>query len=168
MLVYWIALAVLFPGLRAALTFFSPFRVQLPTTDNLPDQPFIQETMTEKVDSVCHYGPEKRYRFSYGSGPGVDIYGWPSKGGVYVLHNCLGVELDFLGYNRFDLPVDLVEPQPEEDAHCDLSESPLSPLYQTLKSKSHNLSLQSVLCLISLSASARCDVVETVRRHGHV
>lgn len=168
MLVYWITLAVLFPGLATALTFSFPFRAQSPTADILPDQPYLQETTTQRVDYVCHSGPERRFRFSYGSGPGVDVYGWPSKGGVYVLHDCLGVELDFLGYDRFDLPLDLVEPQPEEDAHCDLSESPLSPLCQMLKCKSRILSLRGAFCLISLSASARCDLVETVRGPGQL
>ncbi|EPS30130.1 hypothetical protein PDE_05080 [Penicillium oxalicum 114-2] len=62
--------------------------------------------------------PERRFRFGYGHGPGVSVYGWPSQGGIYTLHGCMGVELDFLGYDRFDLPLDLVEPQPAEDEHC--------------------------------------------------
>ena len=68
MLVYWIALAALFPGLATALTFSFPFRAQSPTADILPDQPYLQETTTERVDYVCHSGPERRFRFSYGSG----------------------------------------------------------------------------------------------------
>lgn len=122
-MLWYIAIAAFFPGL-AALNFFFPLRAQSPTTDILPGQSYLQETMDERVDCVHHCRLERRFRFSYGYGPGVDVYGWPSKGGVYVLHDCLGVELDFLGYDRFDLPRDLVEPQPEEDEHCDRSEFP--------------------------------------------
>lgn len=122
-MLWYIAIAAFFPGL-AALNFFFPFRSQWPTADSLPGQSYLQETMDERVDCVHHCRPERRFRFRYGYGPGVDVYGWPSKGGVYVLHDCLGVELDFLGYDRFDLPRDLVEPQAEEDEHCDRSEFP--------------------------------------------
>jgi hypothetical protein len=132
--------AVFFPCVAAVLSFSFPFRAQSPTADILPGQSYLQETMDEKVDcgDSGPRGPERRYRFSYGYGPGVDVYGWPSKGGIYTLHNCLGVELEFLGFDRFDLPRDLVEPQSEEDEHCDRSESALSYLYSLLPCRTPN------------------------------
>jgi hypothetical protein len=30
------------------------------------------------------------------------VYGWPAKGGLYVLEDCVGLELDFLGLDRFE------------------------------------------------------------------
>ncbi|KAJ6096928.1 hypothetical protein N7486_007674 [Penicillium sp. IBT 16267x] len=76
----------------------------------------------ERIDCVQH-DPEGRFWLAYGSGPGVMVFGYPSKGGVYVLRNCFGVELDFLGLDRFnntERPSKL-DPdwQAKEDAHCD-------------------------------------------------
>ena len=42
------------------------------------------------------------YRVQFGSKPGVTVYGWPAKGGLYVLRHCTGLELDFLGLSRFE------------------------------------------------------------------
>lgn len=50
------------------------------------------------------------------------VYGWPSKGGVYTLHDCLGVEFEFLGFDRFNPPKLRAGSQAEEDAHCDRSQ----------------------------------------------
>lgn len=74
--------------------------------------------------------PEGRLWLGYGSGPGVMVLGYPSKGGVYVLRNCFGIELDFLGLDRFnntERPSKL-DPdwQAKEDAHCDRSQLPFS------------------------------------------
>ncbi|GCB28263.1 hypothetical protein AAWM_11148 [Aspergillus awamori] len=67
--------------------------------------------------------PEQRFWASHGSGPGVTVYGFPSKGGLYVLHNCLGVELDFLGLDRFRTTERPSKSDPnwqaKEEAHCD-------------------------------------------------
>jgi hypothetical protein len=83
----------------------------------------------ERIDCVQHE-PEGRFWVAYGSGPGVNVFGYPSKGGVYVLRNCFGVELDFLGLDRFN---DTERPskldpdwQAKEDAHCDQSQLPFS------------------------------------------
>ncbi|KGO45363.1 hypothetical protein PEX1_058290 [Penicillium expansum] len=71
-------------------------------------------------------GPDSEYItdwVSHGSGPGVTVYGFPSKGGIYVLHDCLGVELDFLRHDRFQDTPRPSKSDPDykakEDAHCD-------------------------------------------------
>jgi hypothetical protein len=56
-------------------------------------------------------------RTSFGAGPGTSVYGWPSKGGLYVLASCDGVELDFLQLDRFNVTSRSQDPA-EEDAHC--------------------------------------------------
>ncbi|RDK45500.1 hypothetical protein M752DRAFT_333330 [Aspergillus phoenicis ATCC 13157] len=67
--------------------------------------------------------PERRFWASPGSGPGITVYGFPSKGGLYVLHNCLGVELDFLGLDRFGSTERPSKSDPDwqakEESHCD-------------------------------------------------
>ncbi|EHK24941.1 uncharacterized protein TRIVIDRAFT_18351, partial [Trichoderma virens Gv29-8] len=40
-------------------------------------------------------------RSEFARGPGGFVRGWPSKGGFYVLGPCFGVELEFLGLDRF-------------------------------------------------------------------
>ncbi|GFF32844.1 hypothetical protein IFM46972_03696 [Aspergillus udagawae] len=81
-----------------------------------------QQPEIERIDCVQHE-PEDRFWVAYGSGPGVKVLGYPSKGGIYVLRDCFGVELDFLGLDRFN---DTERPstldpdwQAKEDAHCD-------------------------------------------------
>ncbi|KAJ5921467.1 hypothetical protein N7466_009793 [Penicillium verhagenii] len=68
--------------------------------------------------------PEGRFWLSYGSGFGAKVFGYPSKGGVYILRVGFGIELDFLGLDRFnntERPSKL-DPdwQAKEDAHCDM------------------------------------------------
>lgn len=66
------------------------------------------------------------YWVGYISGPGVTVLGFPSKGGLYILRHCLGVELDFLGLDRFNHTLRPSKSDPDwqakEDAHCDRSE----------------------------------------------
>ncbi|CAK46245.1 hypothetical protein CBS115989_5280 [Aspergillus niger] len=75
------------------------------------------------IDCV-HTEPEPRFWAKYASGPGVAVYGFPSKGGFYVLHECVGVELDFLGLDRFGNTERPSKSDPDwqakEEAHCDL------------------------------------------------
>lgn len=66
-----------------------------------------------------------QFRVSFGSGPGVLVTGWPSKGGVYILEECFAIELDFLKLDRFH---NTPQPSPsgpaaaaEEEAHCNRS-----------------------------------------------
>ena len=73
-----------------------------------------------------------RFRAKFGGGPGVFVHGWPSKGGVYVLYPSLGIELDFLGLDRFQatprLSLSDEGARADEEAHCNKSKKP-TPLY---------------------------------------
>lgn len=67
----------------------------------------------------------RRHRVRFGRGPGTVLRGYPSeKGGVYVLEDVLGVELEFLGVGRFggtervDPGLGSEEARREEDAWC--------------------------------------------------
>lgn len=52
-------------------------------------------------------------------GRGTSVYAWPSSGGVWVHHQCYGVELDFLGLPRFEQSSTERDTDPEkEDAFC--------------------------------------------------
>ncbi|KAK1241804.1 hypothetical protein MKX07_007627 [Trichoderma sp. CBMAI-0711] len=82
---------------------------------------YMDEYMQLQAD-MCGNMHENRSRVSIGAGPGAVVQGWPSKGGVYILEDCFGIELDFLKLDRFHST-----PQPypsgpdaatEEEAHC--------------------------------------------------
>jgi hypothetical protein len=72
----------------------------------------------------CPHEPVERFRVDFGLGPGATLFGYPSKkGGVYVLEGVLGVELDFLGLDRFHPTPrksfsDPAEEEADEDAWC--------------------------------------------------
>ncbi|KAI0114636.1 hypothetical protein F4776DRAFT_324513 [Hypoxylon sp. NC0597] len=57
-----------------------------------------------------------QFRTQFGVRSGAAVRGYPSWGGVYVLH-CTPVELDFLGLDRFHIAMRSLD-QEEEDAHC--------------------------------------------------
>lgn len=75
--------------------------------------------------------PFERTRFATSYNPGsTTIYGWPKKGGVYILQRALAPEFEFLGLDRFlslrsglgklgslkqDYPI---EPSDEEEIFC--------------------------------------------------
>jgi hypothetical protein len=73
-----------------------------------------------------HSGPlriegESSWRVSFGYGPGASVRGWPSKGGVLSLDDCLSVELEFLGLDRFKevkRPQKTPSAEADEEAHC--------------------------------------------------
>ncbi|KAH8803706.1 hypothetical protein F5884DRAFT_862023 [Xylogone sp. PMI_703] len=64
--------------------------------------------------------PSRSYRVKFESGPGVAVYGCPSKGGMYFLSPCFGVELEFLKLDRFGNTEILQagSSQVDEDDHC--------------------------------------------------
>lgn len=68
-------------------------------------------------------------RVSYGTKPGAQVFGWPAKGGVYILL-ASAVEVGFLGYDRFEhVPrPDPTDPDTaaDEEAHCNKSTPPLA------------------------------------------
>lgn len=71
-------------------------------------------------DDLCE-GPPDQFRVKFFRGPGTIVKGWPSKGGIYILKGCFGVELDVLGLDRFHNTPRPSGPHAaaEEEAHCD-------------------------------------------------
>lgn len=74
-------------------------------------------------ESIAYVTPgEPTYlRSTFGIKPDAYVRGWPSTGGIYILEDCDGVELGFVGLDRFGFGFhstlrswDSVE----EDAHC--------------------------------------------------
>ncbi|KUI60653.1 hypothetical protein VP1G_07875 [Cytospora mali] len=62
-----------------------------------------------------------RFRSQFVLGPGVDVKGLPARGGRYMLIEATGVELDFLGLDRFhdaERPPGVDAGSPDEEAHC--------------------------------------------------
>jgi hypothetical protein len=68
-------------------------------------------------DVDCGSPPSRpQFRTDFGAGPGTLVRGWPSKGGLYALQACDGVELDFLHLDRFKV-TPRSQDAAEEDAH---------------------------------------------------
>lgn len=90
-----------------------------------------RDSALEMTDHHCHDPTENMPWASYGSGPGAMVNGFPSTGGLYVLFPCFGIELDFLGLDRFNETPRPSKSYPDwmakEDAHCDRSKSDLLP-----------------------------------------
>lgn len=63
-----------------------------------------------------HDPPQPTSRTTWGS-RGAMVRGWPSTGGLYIATPCYGVELDFLGLDRFHESPRSEDPA-EEDAFC--------------------------------------------------
>lgn len=75
---------------------------------------------SEDIDIVC-YDEERLERLAYGSGPGAVVRGYPANGGLYVLQKASSVEVEFLGFDRFD--TEASSDADTEEALCDNSES---------------------------------------------
>ncbi|CAK7205705.1 hypothetical protein SEUCBS139899_008484 [Sporothrix eucalyptigena] len=71
---------------------------------------------SEDIDIVCH-DEERLERLAYGSGPGAVVRGYPAKGGLYVLQKASSVEVEFLGFDRFD--TEASSDADTEEALCD-------------------------------------------------
>lgn len=115
-----VVLVVLLPSLIAAVTFMAwtqLFFSQPSPTKSMEGQP---QPPTSGVDCV-HSEDDRTTCVGFSSEAGATVYGWPSKGGVYTLFDCLGVELEFLGFDRLNPPKLRADSQDEEDAHCDRS-----------------------------------------------
>ncbi|KAL6859304.1 hypothetical protein J3F83DRAFT_749680 [Trichoderma novae-zelandiae] len=84
-------------------------------------QPGMEPQYSEYLPRYDRWRPELRVEFA--RGPGGFVRGWPSKGGLYALGPCLGVELEFLGLDRFhNTPrpsiSDPTAAAEEEETHC--------------------------------------------------
>ena len=70
-------------------------------------------------------------RLEYGDSPGASVFGWPAKGGLYVL-TASAVEVGFLGYGRFEQVPRPSAANPgaaaEEEVHCNKSRYPHATL----------------------------------------
>ncbi|KAL4908644.1 hypothetical protein BDW74DRAFT_175326 [Aspergillus multicolor] len=77
------------------------------------------ELPEDDVLGWCVSEPTDQFRFHYGYCQ-VQVFGYPSCGGLYVLDDCTAFELEFLGYGRLDLPKGYrAKLREEEDAFCD-------------------------------------------------
>lgn len=83
------------------------------------------------TDCLSEEEPLDQFRVEFLRGPGVQVTGWPAKGGVYILERCLGVELDFLGLDRFHNTPRPSGPDAaaEEEAHCNKSKNHFTGAY---------------------------------------
>ena len=98
-----------------------------------PGQPVITGAMAtpqfSDIDApTAPYFDPPLQRVSYGTKPGALVFGWPAKGGVYILTAASAVEIEFLGYDRFK-PVPRPNPTDpdtaaDEEAHCNKSNNP--------------------------------------------
>lgn len=122
------AIALLFSCLVASATLLAFTRI----FSWEPTAARLERDSTPKMDPPlvdCSYYRDDTgdvtYWVAYASGPGVTVFGFPSRGGAYVLRHCLGVELDFLGLDRFNHTPRPSKSDPDwqakEDAHCDRS-----------------------------------------------
>jgi hypothetical protein len=118
---------ILLPCLMAAAAFFlwthlfcRQRAVEAPD-DDVPDIPAVHGDRVYGLFPPCE---SNRYRAEFTSGSRAIVLGWPSKGGIYSL-DCTGVELDFLGLDRFHNTKGPSESDPDarsnEEAHCNWS-----------------------------------------------
>lgn len=129
-----------------------------------------RDSALEWTDHHCYDPTEDMPWVSYSSGPGVTVYGFPSTGGIYVLSPCFGIELDFLGLDRFN---DTPRPSKafpdwlaKEDANCDRSRSALRLGNSIMSGTSlvEILDMQNGANLSLTSAPSRCYLVANARR----
>lgn len=71
------------------------------------------ETSRCGIDSPLN--PSVRCNFN---DTGVDIYAWPSRGGVIILGNAEAIDLEFLELNPLDPPAERLDDQTAEDEFC--------------------------------------------------
>ncbi|OTB02047.1 hypothetical protein M426DRAFT_322995 [Hypoxylon sp. CI-4A] len=86
----------------------------LDATQELKRQDLVFDSGDDGESLVMLDRPQ--FRTQFGVRSGAAVRGYPSYGGVYVLH-CTAVELDFLGLDRFHIAMRSIN-QDEEDVHC--------------------------------------------------
>lgn len=84
---------------------------------------FLSRTPADPEDSQEHIPcitppSTSEPRTAFGIQSGATVRGWPSSGGIYILDECDGVELDFLHLDRFT-PANSSEDAALEDRHCE-------------------------------------------------
>ncbi|KAI2635873.1 hypothetical protein GGS26DRAFT_515175 [Hypomontagnella submonticulosa] len=81
---------------------------------NAESQQLVYDSGTD--DDFLMVLDQPQFRTTFGVRSGAAVRGYPSYGGVYVLH-CTPVELDFLQLDRFHIAMRSSD-QVEEDIHC--------------------------------------------------
>lgn len=98
--------------LTEALYYISNFRAS-----QYPHPPYPQDDNTCDLHDIAE-DPLPAVRTVFGS-LGTIVYGWPSTGGVWIKEDCYGVEMEFLGLNRFNATPTQRKSDPQtEDAFC--------------------------------------------------
>lgn len=102
---------------RESSRFYSAFPTAwaTPLLERMGIRPDEDTSDTPEEDCV-YYPPQPTLRSNWGL-RGAIVRGWPSRGGLYVAEQCFGVELDFLGLDRFH-ESRRSDDQAEEDAFC--------------------------------------------------
>lgn len=78
--------------------------------------------MDHGIDIVYDGSGNERFdRLRYGAEPGAVVIGYPAKGGLYVLEKASSVEVEFLGFDRFD--TEAKGDADTEEEFCNKSES---------------------------------------------
>lgn len=100
-------------------------RFWLPTLLVQPPADAAATIMTNNhpsAEEIVEPPREPRFRAGFSGGPGVTVFGFPEKGGLYELSRCFIAELDFLGLDRLrPTPRPSLadaESMAEEAAHC--------------------------------------------------
>ncbi|CAK7217272.1 hypothetical protein SCUCBS95973_003091 [Sporothrix curviconia] len=75
-----------------------------------------QKNWAEDIDTVCD-NHERFERLRYGPDPGAEVVGYPAKGGLYAMSKASSVEVEFLGFSRFDTAAS--NDTDTEEALCD-------------------------------------------------
>lgn len=79
------------------------------------------EMPPEHRRSIISSLPRKRYPRRTDCGLyGCDVYGWPSIGGVIIRPTADAVELEYLGLDRLDPSIEILNDQDLEDKFCSL------------------------------------------------
>lgn len=115
------SLLLLFNAYEGRLQPYYPRPVRTPQT-NFANMTTGQQKgkWSDDIDIVCD-DQERFDRLQYGPGPGASVVGYPAKGGLYVLNKASSVEVEFLGFGRFD--TEASSDADTEEALCDNSES---------------------------------------------
>jgi hypothetical protein len=123
-------------------------------------QPGMEPQWSEYVKRYDGWRPELRAEFALG--PGGFVRGWPSKGGLYVLDRVFGVELEYLGLDRFNNTPrpSISDPDAsaeEEEMHCNKSEYPSMDFARNTLTA---FDMRNKMLIWTFSATAGCHMAQ--------
>lgn len=124
------ATALLLPAIITAVVLAliaRPLFDKHPAAEVVPDSYLLaaQNQVAKMSGPICPYDDTDNNHFravQFLLGPGADIQGLPARGGLFMLIEATGVELDFLGLDRFrdtPRPAGVGAGSSDEEAHCD-------------------------------------------------